>query len=100
MRLFQWLNPTVGKYDVFAVLSDAEAGVLLARFGEKAKTSQVSGKHYYFLNTGRKTITPLPFLALAFGGQYNDDPPIGAELPALRIDLAEYRLRPSKWARE
>lgn len=100
MRLFQWLNPTVGKYDVFAVLSDAEAGVLLARFGEKAKTSQVKGEHYYFLNTRRKTITPMPFLALAFGGQYNDDPPIGSVLPTLRIDLTEYRLRPSKWARE
>ena len=100
MRLFQWLNPAVGKHDVFAVLNDAEAEALLARFGEKAKTSQVRGNHYYFLNTKHKTITPMPFLALAFGGQYNDDPPIGAELPALRIDLTEYRLRPSKWARE
>ena len=100
MRLFQWLNPAVGKYDVFAALSDAEAVVLRARFGEKAKTSQVSGKHYYLLNTKHRTITPLPFLALAFGGQYNDDPPIGSELPALRVDLEEYCLRPYKWARE
>ena len=100
MRLFQWLNPAVGKHDVFAVLNDAEAEALLARFGEKAKTSQVRGNHYYFLNTKHKTITPMPFLALAFGGQYNDDPPIGAELPALRVDLTKYSFWPSKWARE
>ena len=98
MRLFQWLNPAVGDFDVFAVLSDAEAEALLARFGEKAKTSHRKDGHYFFLNTGRKTITPMPFLALAIGGQYNDDPPIGAELPALQVDLVEYRLRPSKWA--
>lgn len=98
MRIFQWLNPAVGDFDVFAVLDDREATEALAHFGERARTSHVEDEHYYFLNTKHKTITPMPFLALAFGRQYNDDPPVGSELPALRVDLAEYRFRLSKWA--
>lgn len=77
MRFYEWPNSAVGSYDIFAAMDESEAKNVLSIFGDGAKTCSLHGQYYYFLNTKKKAIAPLPFLALAFGGQYNGYPPYG-----------------------
>lgn len=94
---YVWRNAAVGDFDVFAIVSPSEMQSLVSRFGETAKsisqkdeTGQV--KYYYLLNTFKKTVTPLPMLSLAFGGQYNGTAPYGAELRDFTPDFRDYTL--------
>ena len=84
----------MGDYDVFAILDSEEYGQVLSRFGSEAKTASRAGEAFYLMNTARKTITPLPFLALAFGGQYNNEPPFGKELETVSVTWEDCRLEP------
>ncbi len=100
MEFYQWLNEAVGDFDVFAVLNEEEAKRISGIFGPGAETASRSGIWYYFLNTENKTVTPMPFLALAFGGQYNGWSPVGTQLSMSEPDWAAYRLESSKWAKK
>lgn len=70
MQVYKWLNEAVGDFDFFVVLSEAEVNdyklarsVSFINDGEK--------QYFYFVNTREITITPMPLLSLAFGGQHN-----------------------------
>ena len=95
MKCYEWLNKQVGDYDVFVVADQRDAEFIVQHFAtEKAKgcKSNFANEWYYFVNSKSKTITPMPILALAFGGQYNGDFPVGKELPAFSLDWKEYTL--------
>lgn len=91
MRLYEWLYPEVGDYDLFIVADKREMNSIVSQFGDTAKTVSIRDEYYYFVNTQRKTISPLPFLALAFGGQY-DESPVGKQIFRSSLDLKNYQL--------
>ena len=94
MRFFEWHNEIVGDFDVFLVLEEPEMIELSKVFQDKdikSSTFPEEKKYYYFLNTKKKTITPMPKLSLAFGGMYNGYPPYGDELQ-IDIDFSNYTL--------
>ena len=95
MKYYEWLNEQVGDYDVFIVADEKETEIITQHFGtKKAKgcKSNAADEWYYFVNTRNKTITPMPILALAFGGQYNGDFPFGKELQ-FTFNMDEYSLQ-------
>ena len=99
MKCFEWLNKQVGEFDVFLIADANETESIVQYFGvESARgcKSHFSDEWYYFVNTKNKTITPMPFLALAFGGQYNGDTPIGEEIASFSLGVNEYSLRTYK----
>lgn len=94
MGFFEWHNEIVGDFDVFLVLEEPEMIELSKMFqGKEIKSATFpeENKYYYFLNTNKKTITPMPYLSLAFGGMYNGYPPYGKELQ-IDIDFSNYTL--------
>lgn len=94
MTYFEWHNEIVGDFDVFLVLDGVEVLELSKKFqGKDIKSANFpeENKYYYFLNTKKKTITPMPNLSLAFGGMYNGYPPYGEELK-IDIDFSNYTL--------
>lgn len=96
IEYYEWLNEAVGDFDLFAAMDQAAYDRILERFGDAAKTSYMDGRYYFFLNSKRKLITPMPFLALAFGGMY-DELPIGARKPDFDPRWEDYSLEPSAW---
>lgn len=96
IEYYEWLNEAVGDFDLFAAMNQAAYDQVLGQFGNAAKTSYLDGKYFFFLNSKRKVITPMPFLALAFGGMY-DELPIGERKPEFNPRWEEYSLEHSVW---
>ena len=95
MKCYEWLNEQVGDFDVFIVADKRESDVIINHFAtENAKgcKAHTAGEWYYFVNTQNKTITPMPILALAFGGQYNGDLPFGKKIQFI-FNVDEYSLK-------
>ena len=95
MKCYEWLNGQVCDCDVFIVAEKRESDAIASHFAtEKAKgcKSHLADEWYYFVNTKNKTITPMPILALAFGGQYNGDFPFGKEIQFI-FNIEEYSLK-------
>lgn len=97
-KCYVWRNAAVGDFDLFAELTAKDMQMIVKRFGEAARSvskTETNGqeRYYYFVNTYRKTLTPLPTLRLAFGGQY-DETPYGAEIRDFELDLQAYTLLP------
>lgn len=97
-KFYVWRNAAVGDFDLFAELTAKDMQMIVKRFGEAARSvskMKTNGqeRYYYFVNTYRKTLTPLPTLRLAFGGQY-DETPYGVEIRDFELDLQAYTLLP------
>ena len=96
MKCFEWLNKQVGDYDVFLITNKKESEIIVNHFNsESAKgcKSNTKDEWYYFLNIKKRTITPMPELSLAFGGQYNDESPYGRELVSFDFNINEFYLQ-------
>ena len=92
MQVYEWLNEAVGDFDYFVALSEAEVedyGIEKSVFFPNEKET----KYFYFVNTKEKTLTPMPMLSLAFGGQYNGYPPYSEEIKNKVIDIRGLRLK-------
>lgn len=94
MRLYEWNNKIIGDYDLFAVLDKREVQSLVQLFHTNAAiSSSLDGEEfYYFLNSENQTITPMPMLSLAFGGQYNSNLPYGCEITDIELDISSFLL--------
>ncbi len=95
MKCYEWLNEQVGDYDVLIAADKRESDAIVSHFAtENAKgcKAYLADEWYYFVNTKNKTITPVPILALAFGGQYNGDFPFGKEIQFI-FNIEEYSLK-------
>lgn len=97
-KYYVWRNAAVGDFDLFAELTAKDMQMVVNQFGEAARSvskTETNGqeRYYCFVNTYRKTITPLPTLRLAFGGQY-DETPYGVEIRDFALDLQAYTLLP------
>lgn len=98
MQFLEWNNKNVGDYNVFMIITKAEAQKIVDFFDNELAWScsfpQNLGdeEYYYFLNTELKTITPMPFLSFAFGGMYNGYPPYGEEIENFSFELDGYEL--------
>jgi len=95
MQFFKWNNGSVGDYDIFAIMCENEKNAIVTHYNTK-KAESISfpegDKYFYFINTKRKTITPMPLLSLAFGGQYNDCLPYDYEIGDFKFNVIEYEL--------
>lgn len=95
MRFFEWNNNVLVDCDIFAVFDKAEKDNMVS-FYKNTLAESVSfpeeGSYYYFINSNNKTITPMPKLNFAFGGQYNGYPPYGEEIINFKFDITEYEL--------
>ena len=93
MQFWEWKNKRIGDFNIFAVLNENEKNELLAHYGTPlAESISLSEKYYYFINSKRKIITPMPELYFAFGGQYNGYPPYGNEITNFTLVLLDYEL--------
>ncbi len=95
MKVYKWNNRAVGDFDLFVFLSKDEMKELVTHYNtESAKSATFDDiVFYYLINSPNKTITPLPLLAFAFGGQYNDSLPFGDEIDGFILDLSKYKLK-------
>lgn len=95
MQFFEWNNKGVGDFDIFVMMCEDEKNAIVAHYNT-AKAEGVSffdeEKYFYFINTKKRTITPMPMLSLAFGGQYNDSLPYGSQIKDFKLDITEYAL--------
>ena len=92
MEIYEWLNKSIGDFDLFIILSDKEVkdnGL------EKSVSFSIDGekKYFYFVNVKEGIITPMPMLSLAFGSQYNDSPPYTTNTVKSSIDLQTLTLK-------
>ncbi len=95
MLFLEWTNENIGKFDIFAILNTDEKNQLVTYYKTKSAESAVlieENKYFYFINSKKKTITPMPMLSLAFGGQYNGEPPYGEEVIDFEFDYKDYKL--------
>lgn len=92
-RFFKWRNTAITDSDVFGALSEDIMGDLSELYGKGVKQAAADdGFRFFFIHTGRKEITPMRKLSLAFSGQYNDNPPYGDELDSFLFVPSEYKL--------
>lgn len=100
MKVLSWNNQAVGDYDLFIILNGNEVSLLQKQFeGQDVisiHTDEID-EYYYFVNSSKKRITPMPMLSLAFGGQYNGYPPYSDDAGVETIDFEGYQLEYSKW---
>jgi len=91
MKVYNWLNKAVGNYDLLLVCDETENEKIKAYFNlENIRIANMDDCFYYFLEQDKMIITPMPFLSLAFGGQYNDDTPIGDEVKDFNFEVENY----------
>ena len=94
MVSYLWKYGSFG-YDHLIGTSPETASAIADHFHASASLGRELGGYYWFLISDKhRVVTPLTILALAFGGQYNDDPPYGNEDPChFSLDnISEYRL--------
>lgn len=100
MKCYTWNG--VGGYDCFLCVNEAEMRAIEDHYVTTDAVGKGWGDGYYYLLCDEKRIlTPLPFLSLAFGGQYNGDWPYGEEKTCyFSLDtINEYRLE-TNWEAE
>ena len=93
MKCYTWDG--LGGYDHFIGVDEAEMRAIVSYYAtEKAEGKKLGGDFFYLLCDEKRVITPLPFLALAFGGQYNEYRPYGKETTChfSMSTMNEYRL--------
>ena len=93
MRCCTWDG--LGGYDYLLCVDEKEMQAIVEHFATPDAAGRQWGDEFYYLLCDEKRIlTPLPFLALAFGGQYNGYPPYGGKAFChFSLDtIAEYRL--------
>ncbi len=75
ISIYHWKGP--GNYDLFYGLPDWAQAIAEehSQFFSGIERNIFGKYNYYLVSSTERIITPLPFLALAFGGQYNNDPP-------------------------
>ena len=99
MTANKWLG--VGGYDFFLTLSESEMKELAGHFGIDWSTvsgeNQLDDNYFCYVSLSRKSIAMIPFLAMAFGGQYNDESPIGEYIDGFRINYNDFRLEAFNW---
>ena len=104
---FEWNNPAFGPYDTFMIISTEELPRLAHLYGNPVlKAATLKGADlndvayeevcFFFLDTSQRLITPMELLSFAFGGQYNDDSPIGKKKTAFDFDASAYTLKQLK----
>lgn len=90
----RWVGP--GDYDRLVEVNETEKDAIVNHY----KSADALGKgfddgtYFYLVNDAKRVVTPLPFLALAFGGQWNDELPY-EEVTSSNFSLQtlqEYRL--------
>lgn len=64
----------MGSYEYLVAADDEERKRVVAAFPDIVLT-EFGGETFFLVSKERCAITGLPFLALAFGGQYNGYPP-------------------------
>ena len=64
----------MGSYEYLVAADDEERKLVVAAFPDIVLT-EFGGETFFLVSKERCAITGLPFLALAFGGQYNGYPP-------------------------
>jgi len=92
-RFYRWENEQVGDYDLFLMVDGTELTNLMKIFPNIRESSLEfwqDDKYYFFINTKKKTITPLPDYTLAFSSLYYF-PPYGEE-QNVEIDFTQYKL--------
>ena len=93
MKCYTWDG--IGGYDRFLCVDENEVQEIINHYANPnaAGKKWVNG-YYYLLCDEKRILTPLPFLALAFGGQYNGYPPYGEKTTChFSLDtISEYRL--------
>ena len=89
MQIVEWNNKRVTEADLFIKLNKGEMEGLKSLFPEiMSSGEQLDDSGFVFVNTEKKTITPLNMLNLAFGGQYNGYLPYGDEVE-VEVDFNE-----------
>ena len=89
MQVFQWKNKKAVDADLFIRFEEKEIRDLETVFpGVSSACAEING-YYGFVNTEKKTFTPLRKPSLAFGGGYNGYLPYGEEIPNQIVDFAE-----------
>ncbi len=99
MKVLRWNNPGVGDYDLFVIINGEELRKLKKQFeSDDVVSISMEGydEYFYFVNSIKKTITPMPLLSLAFGGQYNAYPPYSDDSEVEFVDFEGYRIVPYK----
>lgn len=99
MKYYHWKG---GKtYEYLVACNSREMRQLMEQFPidplyvqQKQAALNIGGEEmfFYFVSVQRKRIALMPFLAIAFGGQYNGDAPVGGEVQSMQINLEEYEL--------
>ena len=95
MKFLEWNNKYVGDFDIFAIMNEKEKNIIMEHYHTtKAEGIGLSGedRYFYFINSINKTLTPMPMLSLAFGGQYNDYIPYGNEIANFNFNINDYKL--------
>lgn len=97
MEARRWVGSP--SYEYLVACNREEIGKVIDRFhidaeffhGKTLRDAEGKEQFYFFVSAKRKRIAMLPFLALVFGGQYNDDLPYGGGVE-LEINYDEYEL--------
>ena len=94
MLCVSWRGP--GGYDRFIRVDEKEMQAIVDHYGnpDAAAWGWGDGNHFYLVNDEKRVLTPLKMPSLAFGGQWNGDPPYGDETAShfSLCTLSEYRL--------
>lgn len=90
----------VGGYDYFLTLSEPEMRELADHFkidwSVFTSSNHFDDSYYCYVSLSRRAIALIPFLAMAFGGQY-DESPIGEYIDGFSINYDDYRPEDFNW---
>ena len=75
--------------DLFVAFSEEEMAEMKALFPKAAEYCCKLDDYYGFVDTKHKVFIPLNNPSMAFGGQYGEEPPYGAELNDCQVDFKE-----------
>ena len=94
MKVLEWKHKTITEADLFVELDQDESNELESLFpGFKEACDTLFG-YFVFVNSNKKTVTPLRNYSFAFGNQYNGYPPYGQVLDGKVIDFKELSWQP------
>ena len=88
MRFFPWKNNRITDADLFVRIESDEIAEFEKIFPLIVEDSARFDKGYFgFVDTAKKTYTPMRDITFAFGGMYNGYPPYGDEVRDIEIDF-------------
>ena len=95
MKFFTWNNINLTDADLFVRIEEDEIENLKSSFPQISESCvEFDDAYFGFVDSKKKTFTPLRTVAFAFGGQYNDCPPYGDEVKDVGIDLKSLSWNP------